>query len=223
MMSQTIELTVNQKIGKKSGISLTAYRTQIENIIHSVSDNGNTNLYNNKFLGWDVAYIEVPFNDGTQTNVGGNLLINSTFQAGKIKLNTYSSVSYVDAKLAGPDGEEVEQSSITPWQFRLGTDGKWRAFQFSARYMQTGKQRMGGFTDNDNPYERKTINGYSLLNLSAGYNLKNNTTFFINVQNALNNKYRTSLAWDSSNPNGETFNGALQNPLRIMIGVRVGF
>lgn len=226
MTSQTMELSINQKIGKRLDITLTVYKTHIDNIIKNVSDNGNTNLYNNKFLGWNVAYIEVPFNEGSQNNYGGNLKINNAFNLGTVKLNSYSSISYVDGKVsesgASSEVKEVE-SVITPWQFRLGLDGKLKAFQFSIRLLKAGQQRMAGFLDTNNPYKRKTISGYSLLNLSVGYTIMEKITFFINAQNALNEHYRNSLSWDPSDSNAPSFNGSFQNPLRVMTGIRVGF
>ena len=225
MTSQTMEVSINQKIGKKFNITLAAYRTKIDNTIRSVSDNGNTNLYNNKFLGWDVDFIEVPFNSGDQLNYGGNVLANSTFNVGKLNLNAWTSLSYVDgsiSQVSDVNNNRAELPTIIPWQFRLGVDGKLKSFHFSMRLLQTGEQRMTGFVDVENPDERKTIQGYSLFNMSAGYSFKDRATLFINAQNVLNQKYRSAVAWDSSDPNAEAFNGSFQNPIRLMTGVRIG-
>jgi outer membrane receptor protein involved in Fe transport len=220
MTSKTFELSVNQKIGKDLSITLTAYKTQIDNLIQVVSDNGHTDLYNNKFLGWPVDYIAVPYNQGSQKNYGGNLIVNSTQHVGKLKLNTYSSISYSQGRLlnAATGEKEVEQLFIVPWLFRAGVDGKVDAFHFSVRLLKAGQQRMARFMDSPNADKRQTIDGYSLLNLSAGYTFNDKATFFVNVQNALNKEYLNGLSWDSTE-----IDGSLQNPLRIMAGIRIGF
>ena len=222
MTSQMAELNLEQKIKKDLQLTLTLYRSEIENTITNVQDNGNTNLYNNKFLGWDVYYIEVPYNQGRQENYGGSLAARGTFSVGMVDLNAWSSLSYVEGKVKLTDSsDEIEQAALIPWQFRIGMDGKWNHFYFSARLLRAGKQRTTSFTDDTDQYERQTIKGYSLLNLSTGYTLKKRITLFINVQNALDQRYRNPVAWDTSN--GETFSSSFQNPLRIMTGLSVKF
>jgi outer membrane receptor protein involved in Fe transport len=225
MISRTAELSIDQKVGRQFRITATTYLSHIDNIIKDVPDNGYTNLYNNKFLGWDVDYIEVLYNKGDQRNYGGNVAVNSTFTLGRIKFKGYSSLSYIDGKISesGPLGEarEVEQSVITPWIFRAGIDGRLNAFHFSVRLLHTGKQRTTDFEDYANPVTRKTLPGYSLVNLSTGYSLRGKATFFVNVQNVLNERYVNPLAWDTSNT--LTFPGSHQNPIRVMFGIRAGF
>lgn len=223
MKSKTVELSIQQKIGKKFSATLTAYRSMIDDLIVAVPDNGNTDLYNNKFSGWDVAYIEVPFNRGSQQNYGGNFVINSTFRIRKLKLNAWSSLSYSQGKIsnggAPDDAEEVEQAVITPWLFRAGLDGRFNDFHFSVRLIRSGRQRMTTFLNASAPDKRQTMDGYALLNMSAGYTF-NKTTFFLKIDNALDERYQTALAWDTS-INDDTFNGGYQNPLRAMVGIRL--
>lgn len=228
MTSETMELSINQKVSNKVDITLTVYKTRINNMIRSVSDNGNTNLYDNRFLGWPVSYIEVPINLGSQNNYGGNLAINSAFSFGKAQFNFYSSISYVEGKVEEPEAasqqlKEVEQPTLTPLQFRVGIDGKLSAFHWSIRLLRTGQQRLNDFANPSNPDKRTTVDGYSLLNLSTGYTLAKTTTIFVNVQNALDERYRNSLAANSADPNSPSFNGSFQNPLRVMAGIRVNF
>jgi outer membrane cobalamin receptor len=221
MRSQTFELSVNQKIKKKVDITLTVYNSHLHNVITNVSDNGNTNLYNNKFMGWNVDYIEVPFNKGIQKTYGMDVMVKSTINVGRAKLSMWSSVSYVDGILVDVfPGKEVEQPAIAPWQFRAGVDGKLNAFQFSVRLLECGKQRMAGLTDDGKT--RKTIDGYSLLNMSVSYSFNTKATLFVNGQNILDQRYQNLIEWDASKPNAETFNGSLQNPFRAMVGVRIG-
>ena len=217
--SETIEVSINQKIGKQFSITLTAYSSHIRNLIKDVPDNGHTDMYHNKFLGWDVDYIDITFNQGTQQNLGGNLSVNSTFEIGKLECNAYASLSYLDGKISEDESDDkfIEQGAITPWQFRAGLDAKLGSFYFSTRLLQSGKQRMTTM-DESNSTKRQLLEGYSLVNVSAGYTIKDRATLFVNVQNALNERYFNSLEWDS-----EDSDGSFQNPLRAAVGVRVGF
>lgn len=217
MTSKTFEVSLQQKVGKHFNVTLTGYKTQIQNLIQDVSDNDNTNLYQNKFLGWNVNYIEVPFNKGIQKNYGGNIMVNSAFRIGTLECNFYSSLSYIQGKeYTGKSDRDVEQASLTPWQTRLGVDGKLKAFYFSVRLLNAGRQRMAKQMPDD-PTKQLTIQGYSLMNVSMGYVIEKHATLFLNVQNALNQHYLNSLTWDSTDSNG-----SYQNPIRAMVGVRVG-
>lgn len=223
--SRTTELTITQKINDKLRISATGYYTRMNNMITSVSDNGNTNLYNNRFAGSYVAYIAVPFNLGSQVNFGGNITVNSVFNLGDWQFNAYSSISYVDGEVeevrTGNKMVKTELPLIAPWQFRLGVDGKLSGFYFSARLQLTGKQRLTGFTNPTDTYERKTIDGYALLNASAGYTVKNRITFFATVQNALDQKYFNPVSGGSEDTNAPAFTASYQDPIRIIGGVRL--
>lgn len=223
--SQTAELSVNQKINKKLSVTLTGYYTHIDNIINNVPDAGNTNLYNGKFLGWNAGFISVPFNLGHQITYGGNLVINSVFDIAGGHFNAYSSVSYVDGKVeevvTGNQFKKVQLPLVAPFQFRLGLDGNWTNWYFSARLQTVGKQRVTGFVNTADPNKRQTIDGYSLLNASVGYTLKNRITFFMNAENALNQRFFNPLPTDLNDVNAPTFTVSYQDPIRVMGGIRI--
>jgi iron complex outermembrane receptor protein len=223
--SQTLELSLNRQVNRQLNIALTGYYTQLRGLISNVSDNGNTNLYNNSFLGNPVAYIEVPINAGIQTNYGGNILINTLFNIGNSRLNAWSSLSWVDGAIkeyATPNKlTEVQIPLIAPWQFRAGIDGSSGDFSYSVRLLQSGKQRVTGFTNPAQPYSRQTLPGYTLVNASASYLYKEKITFFVKAQNLLNQRYRLVIPTDVNNANELTFNGSLQDPLRIMAGFNI--
>jgi outer membrane receptor for ferrienterochelin and colicin len=215
--SSTFELSLLQKISQQLNVSVTAYATQVDNLIVDVPDNGNTNLYNNNFLGWDVSYITVPYNKGLQTNYGGNASVNGTFKIGRAEFNAWSSISYLDGRESnGLDtGEERPQGQVVPWQFRAGLDAKINAFHFSVRLLKTSVQRTSVFLAED-PQPNESLPGYSLLNATAGYKFRDRATFFVNVYNALDQRYLHPLGWDSPD-----FAGSYQNPLRALAGIRL--
>jgi outer membrane receptor for ferrienterochelin and colicin len=223
--SRTFELSVNQKIGRHFTATITAYSTKVNNLISALPDNGNTNLYNNQFLGYHVDYIEVPVNIEHQDIYGGNIMLNSSFHIGSSRINAWSSASFVDGftheYVSATESKNVQMPLIAPWQFRAGIDGKSGSFYYSARLLLMGKQRVTGFTNEMDRYERQTMAGYTQLNLSVGYTLNEKVTFYVNAQNALNQRYRVALDMNLNDNSAATFKGALQDPLRVMAGARI--
>ena len=222
--SKTVELSVSQKINTHLNFTVTGYYMRLYGLISGVADNGNTNLYNNSFLGYPVSYIEVPVNAGAQTNYGGNVVVNSVFAIGGSRFNAWSSLSWVEgttmeyalpAKLM-----KVEIPLVAPLQFRAGVDGASGAFSYSVRLIKSGVQRLNTFKNPDQPYSRKTIAGYTLVNASASYTLKGKFTFFVKGQNILDQRFKQVFPLESDSTLS-TFYGSLQDPVRIMTGVAI--
>ncbi|MGV3507826.1 MAG: TonB-dependent receptor plug domain-containing protein, partial [Sphingobacteriaceae bacterium] len=163
--SETFEFSINQQVKSYLNVTLTGYYTHIHDLITNVSDNGNTNLYNNKHLGFPVSYIEVPINSGQQTIFGGNLHVNSVFNIQQTKLNVWSSLSlvdgFIDQSVNLSQGVKVQIPFISPWQFRAGVDGYSGNFNYSVRMLQSSKQRVTTFDNVADPYKRRLIDGYT--------------------------------------------------------------
>lgn len=225
--SETTELSITQKFSSYLNVTLTGYYTRVHDLITNVSDNGNTELYNNRYLGYPVSYIEVPVNTGLQKTYGGNININSVFNVGLSKFNVWSSISVLDGTIDEfanfAKGTETQLPFIAPWQFRAGFDGFSNDFNYSVRILQSGKQRVTGFVNPDDPFVRQSLAGYALVNASAGYTWKNKLTIFGKVQNALDKRYRNAITVDIKDTNSATFQGALQDPLRVMAGLSYRF
>jgi outer membrane receptor for ferrienterochelin and colicin len=221
--SQTAEVSINHTINGYLNLTLTGYYTHMSNLITNVPDSGNTNLYNNQYLGYPVDNIEVPFNAGTQKTYGGTVIVNSAFNIGTSKFKAWTSISYVDGTVMenGPSSKliEVPMPYIAPWQFRAGIDGYSGDFNYSIRLLHSGKQRVTGFTDAANPHDRQVLSGFTLVNASAGYTWKERFTFFAKVQNVLNQHYRNPIDVNLNDNNSVTFHGSLQNPIRVMAGL----
>lgn len=225
--SETFELSLSRQVNKHFNFSLTGYFIELHGLISGVSDNGNTNLYNNTFLGHQVAYIEVPTNVGTQVNYGGHAMVNTMFNMGNSKFNAWASLSWVDGTVkeyATPAKlTEVQISLIAPWQFRAGIDGNSGAFSYSVRLLRSGRQRVTGFENPGQPYDRQTISGYTLVNANASYSFRQRFGLFVKMQNLLNQRYKLVIPVDLNDANLYTTKGSLQDPLRVMAGVTVRF
>ncbi|MGV3509193.1 MAG: hypothetical protein ACO1N7_07895, partial [Sphingobacteriaceae bacterium] len=79
------------------------------------------------------------------------------------------------------------------------------------------------FANVADPYKRRLIDGYTLVNASAGYTWKDRFTFFTKVENALDKRYRSAITVDLNDNNSPQFHGALQDPLRVMAGFSYRF
>jgi outer membrane receptor for ferrienterochelin and colicin len=223
--SKTFELNLNQQVSNHFSFSLTGYYTRLHGLIAGVSDNGNTNLYNNHFLGYPVSYIEVPVNAGVQKNYGGNVLVNGVFDIGGSRFNAWGSVSFVDGTVmeyATPSKlTEVEIPLVAPWQFRAGVDGSSGAFSYSVRVLRSGRQRLTRFENPDQPYSREQLAGYTLVNASVSYSFKERLSFFVRGVNLLNQRYRLLSIVEETDNGMSTVYGSFQDPLRITAGLTV--
>lgn len=223
--SHTTEFSVNQKLNKQLNATITAYFTHNHGVIANVNDNGSTNLYNNTHLGYPVGYIEVPINEGLETLYGGNLMVTGTFDIGAFDFNAWSSLGYtngtIEQTFSSNKVETVEVPYISPWQFKIGLDGRLNRFNFSIRAINYGEQRVTGFENYAKPNKRQVLPGYTLVNASTGYTFRDKLNLFINVQNLLDVRYRSPLNVDLQDPNAMVFRGGLQDPIRGSGGIRL--
>lgn len=220
------EVSVQQKIGKQLHATLTGYCTSLTNLVEYEADEQHTDLYNGQFLGWDVDYIEVFVNEGRQDNIGGTLMLEHTLLLKKGKINFYASLSYVDGTTeidhtTGSDKSHkyAQIDFMTPLLIKAGTDITSGNFSLSPRCIVVGKQRLSAFKAGTQ--ERQTLDGYTLLNVSAAYRIKK-VSVFANVTNVLNIHYKNlGPNLDLEKENSDTFYGYDQDPLRVNAGLRV--
>ncbi|MBA3682395.1 MAG: TonB-dependent receptor [Bacteroidetes bacterium] len=220
------EFSLQQRFLKRFQVQLTGYTTLYTNIIELASDAETTKLYNGKFMGYDVDYIEVYVNVNKQQNTGGSLRMEYSQPLKKGRLDVYGTVSYVDGKVQvtdlddGGDNREVSEIDfISPFMFKGGTDLILDKFSFSARCIVSGKQRI--YTDDEATQKRQTIDGYTVVNASIGYKI-GKVSLFVNVSNLLNSHYKNvSYSMNLSDPNTPLFRGNWQDPLRINGGIKI--
>jgi len=230
MTSGNAEISFRHYVSKSFSATLTGYFTSVRNIVEP--DDDDTGLYNGKFLGWNVDYIEVFVNEGEETITGGSLQLDykRNFNRGSIK--AYGYFSYVTgterADWIDENGEERSttaevDNNISNMMIKAGVDLQISDFSFSPRLIYVTDQHLGAFKNPEDPGDRQTIPGYTLLNINVGYKL-GKTTLFVNVMNALNRKYKSvGIGMDLNNPNTGLFYGNNQDPIRINGGIRVAF
>jgi outer membrane receptor protein involved in Fe transport len=229
--SQNVELNIRQDITHNLILTFDAYYSRLLGLHEFSDDNASTKLYNNSFNGIPVDYIEVFTNNNRQKNWGGSVQVNWKYFNGKLKMNSYASLSYVNGVFEkGPDekDEEIKDAEIdfiAPFMLRLGTDMKLGKFTCSPRLIITGKQNLSGFSDTTtNVIQRQTIPGYALLNISLQYIPGKRISFFSNITNALNQRYKSvGFNMDLQNTNTELFYGQKEDPIRITAGINFNF
>jgi outer membrane receptor protein involved in Fe transport len=226
--SKNLEFSLSQFVTSDFSVTATAYVTMLKDLIRNDADAANGNIYNGRFMGWEVNYIETSVNQGKQLNYGGTLQLNHSVSLGMAKFKSYASFSYVDgeaeyitdqAAVAG-NARKVEIDFIAPVHVRLGSDITINKFSISPRLIMVGKQRISGFVGEDYASARQTIQGYTLLNAAVRYRLGKSFAVFCNVENALNQRYRNVGEFmDLKTENTPYFDGKPQNPLRVMGGI----
>jgi outer membrane receptor protein involved in Fe transport len=228
MISNNIELSFRRYIGKNFSATLLGYYTRVTNLLDYASDEGHTNLYDGKFLGWNVDYIEVFINRGRENILGSSLQLayQSNFHNGSIK--AYSHMNYLKGKQSLHQSDEngiestiqVESDMISHFIIKTGVDVSIADFSISPRLIWASAADISGFSNPESPGSRQTIPGYKLLNISMAYKM-GKVALFANVTNALNQKYRSvGPNMDLQNKNTELFYGNHQDPIRINGGLR---
>jgi outer membrane receptor protein involved in Fe transport len=104
---------------------------------------------------------------------------------------------------------------------RIGVDIKAGRFFCSPRLTWTGRQHIGGIADTTQTIiRRQTIPGYQLLNVSFRYVTEKKVSVFMNISNALNQRYRNvGFNMDLNNTETELFYGQRQDPVRFTAGL----
>ena len=229
--SKNIEFNIRQDVTRNLVLSASVYATFLRGLYEFSDDNATAKLYNNSFNGIPVDYIEIFTNNNRQKNFGANVQLNWKYTAGSTTFNSYASVSYVTGRvekgLTEKDETEADRELdfIAPFMFRIGTDIKGRKFSVSPRLLIMSRQHIAGISDTSGGLiRRQTIGGYALLNVSFRYHATRRVSFYTNISNALNQKYRAvGFNMDLTKQATDIFPGQPQDPIRIMGGVSFTF
>ncbi len=229
--SHNFELNIRQYITDNFTLTADGYYTVSNGLYAAADDNASTHLYQNTFDGVPVDYVEVFINQGRQVNYGGSLQLNLKHNIGDVFLNTYASLSYVGGKVDEPGTEgkianyDAGLPFISPLMFRIGTDMQAGKFTFSPRLLLMGRQNLPGARDTlGSSIRLQTLSGYALLNLSARYAFSKRFSIFINVSNALDQRYRSvGYGMDLTKKDTDLFYGQPEDPIRVMGGLNFHF
>jgi outer membrane receptor protein involved in Fe transport len=227
----TAEMALNTYLFKNFRLSVSAYRSVISGLFSYVPDAANQNIYNGKYKGWNVGFIEVIKNQGQQVNYGGSIRLDYIKEIGKHKISAYTSYSFVDGFVDSDDDDKTptaEIPAVTPHLFRGGLEYQNGRWQISVRGIAVGKQRAFTTKLND-PLKRQEVADYFLLNASVRYRFNDNFSVFAFGKNLLDARYydvnlgaAPEGTTQGAAANAELANGMPQNPIRVSIGVHIG-
>ncbi|HYG19664.1 MAG TPA: TonB-dependent receptor [Ohtaekwangia sp.] len=227
--SSNIELSLRKYYGRNFSTTIVGYYTGVSNLVDFAPDNGNTDLYNGKYLGWNVDYIEVFVNRGRQKVYGGSLQLDYTHSIRRGMIKAYAYLSYVDGtvdirrtdELGVEKTYDVELDNISNWMLKAGTDITMANWSFSPRLIWLSEQHLAGFLNPEAPLNRQTIDGYALVNMALRYKM-GKIHFFGNIMNAFDTESRSvSPTVDLNNTNSGLFRGNYQNPRRFNVGINL--
>jgi outer membrane receptor for ferrienterochelin and colicin len=227
--SRNAEVSINHYFTNNLSITLDGYYTVLSGLHEFADDNKSTHLYNNMFNGIPVDYVEVFVNQTRQVNYGGSIQLNCKHSIGKLLLNSFLSVSHTngfdDYSQKDPTLGKVKLEFISPFSLHAGTDLKAGKFSCSPRLILLGRQNLTGISNSTGAiHKRQTIPGYALVNVSLRYTIIKKLTVFTNINNALNQHYKSvGFNMDLTKKNTELFYGQYEDPIRIMGGLNFTF
>lgn len=232
---RTCEVALKYFITGNLSISANTYYSNLNGLISYVSDSAYTKIYNGTYLGYPVQQIQVNGNLGHQTVYGGTLQIeNNMSLSSGLSITSYAALSFIDGKLDIDEGGPVPQRNlpgVAPYTFRAGATIRIGGFSIAPRLIWVGKQRtinVGSVQPSDiTKYQE--IKGYQLVNACISYQYNEDVSFFILGENLLNQRYRNiNIGAAPQSPAlgsaaAEFKDGSPQYPIRINLGIRMGF
>ena len=229
--SHHAEFNLEKQFSDNLVLSIDGYYTYLSGLYAFADDNTSTGIYNNRFNGIPVDFIQVFINSDRQKNFGGSFQLKWKKSFPGFSASSHLSLSYVNGLKEQGLAEDEETTKdmqldfISPVMIHLGSDIKAGKFSFSPRLLIMGKQHIAGIGDTTrNIIQRQTIAGYALLNVAFRYQLSSRATLFANVINALDQRYRSvSFNMDLTKKETELYHGQPQDPIRIMTGINFNF
>ncbi|MCS6832871.1 MAG: TonB-dependent receptor [Flammeovirgaceae bacterium] len=224
--SNAFELGFKQFISENLSFTTNAYYMTLDNLVTYVPDATNGNRYKGKYLGYPVDFVQIKINLGTQRNYGAHLQIDYLQKLDKGYLNSFVGVSYADGTIEIPfyeSGKRILKETDIPFiselYTRVGLDFRYGRFFGSTRWHILSSQRTGVL--NEDKKTRFKISGYTLGNLTLGYELTKQLSVYGMVRNILDARYRSL---NEMNANDDyAFRGMPQVPIRFTGGLRMNW
>lgn len=213
---QTLEVRFLRDLTRHVALSASAHYSRLENlIVHSDAEQAYRGLY----LGWPVAYIDFPVNEGRQTTFGASVKLNAVRPFGERgRVEAYAAAAVVE----GRDWKEtvrdrLQTGAVAPVLLQLGADVDWQRWSVAPRLVVAGPQRVLAVSE-ASPRERRTLPGYATMDVTIRrQHVGRHVDAFVTVENAFDRRYRAINARAFTHP--EELVGVPQDPRRITVGV----
>lgn len=174
------------------------------------------------YLGWPVSYVDHAVNDGREDSYGITVRTNWLRRWTTARLNVHAALTAVGGEFYDIDDDfRLPLGSLSTLQWRAGLDldlGRWSV---APRLIGMNRQRLVATIDEGRGLERRTLAGYTTLDLSVRReHVVRGVSAFLLLENAFDARYRNINARAYTNP--EELIGAPQNPRRLTIGLQIG-
>jgi iron complex outermembrane receptor protein len=215
---QTVEVTLLQGLGQSLALSASAFFSRVTDL-RLLADPDRA--YSGSYLGWPVAYIDFPVNEGDAKTYGATVGLETTHWFGRSsRLRSRVAVSAVDGRIWHGDGDVTSYIPIggaVPLQLRGTLDYDSGPWSIAPRLAVLGRQRTFATEPSGNGLVRPTIEGYTTLDLTIRRALSSRWTAFATIENAFDARYRQVNLRAVTNP--EEMVGSPQNPRRASAGI----
>lgn len=219
---KTLETNVLQPLGGSFVVSASAFYSWFTDLrLAADPDEAHSGLY----LGWPVAYIDFPVNEGSARMYGGTFGLDFARSFRRdLRVLARAAVSLADGTISHQgDADAVEKLPIggmSPVQARIGADVDWGHWAFAPRVGITSDQRVLATQIVGQSIERRTLPGYTTVDVHVRRReVFTHVDLFLTLDNALDARYRNINLRAYTNP--EELIGAPQNPRRVTVGVDI--
>ena len=214
---KTVEATLHQQLGSNLSLSVSGFYSRLANLIWASRGAADAGVYH----GWPVDSIDFAENEGRGTTYGGTSELEAMKSfAPDRQLTAHVGLSVADGRIWRDDSNSLPIGAMVPVQLRAGVDFDWDRWKISPRLASVGKQRVLATTEGDNGLVRRTLDGYSTVDVNVRRrNLLDHLDAFVTVENAFDRRYRSINERAYTSP--EEFIGIPQNPRRITVGFDV--
>jgi len=216
---QTLEVNVQKPIGRSLVASASTFYSHVTDLRREADPEL---AYSGTYLGWPVAYIQFPVNEGNETTWGGTAALEFVRSFGvDRRLAARAALGLADGQVSqqGNAGLHLPTGGMVPVQFKSGIDFDWGPWTVAPRLTSVGRQRFYAVETVGDSTIRRTLPGYTTVDVNVRRNVFDRLTAFVMVENALDARYRHINARAYTNP--EELVGAPQNPRRLTGGFEI--
>ena len=216
-LKKSVEANISQQLGPNLSLSASAFYSRFTHLIWATDP---AQAYAGFYHGWPVDYIDFPVNQGRETTYGGTFQFEAlkSFAADR-QLAAHAGLGVAAGRVWSEDssGSSLPIGAMVPVQLRAGVDIDWDSWQIAPRIAVVGKQRLLMTTMSADGLVRRTLDGYSTVDVNVRRNLPAHLAAFVTVENAFDRRYRSINERAYTSP--EEFVGIPQNPRRITVGL----
>ncbi len=222
MKSQNGEISIQQYLGGELSVTAGAWYTRLTDLLAATNAveywNEADQVY--YYKGRTVYAMQRYRNAGVEKLYGGTLKLDYLKKFGQSsRLSAFVAMSYTTGEVDALDnGDYVDVAYIVPMAVKAGAELMLNKLIINPQLTFLGKQRSLEMETNEGATQRKTIDGFALLNLHLRYAVTPCIGVFAKVSNALDSRY-TCVNYYAGAGSPEIPGGTPQNPMRVAVGI----